>query len=97
MSKNDLAGMRSRIATTLARATLLQTQWMQRELRKDRMCARKNSGMHRLAKQFRALKALLRGEERRLLQEPTRKPRGRRPHRKAMDQISRSCAKAARS
>jgi hypothetical protein len=37
--------------------------------------------MHRLAKQFRALKALLRGEERRLLQEPTRKPRGRRPHR----------------
>jgi hypothetical protein len=40
MSKNDLASLRNRLATTLARATLMQAQRMQRMLRKDRTCER---------------------------------------------------------
>ncbi len=72
---NDLATLRNRAFTTVARVTLLQAQWMQRALRKDRTCERKKSGRHRFAKQFRQLKSLLRAEEQRLLQQPTRKPR----------------------
>jgi hypothetical protein len=75
MSNNDLADLRSRAFTTCARVTLLQAQWMQRRLRQDRTSERRKRGWHRLAKQFRTLKALLRAEERRLLQEPTWKPR----------------------
>ena len=76
---NDFHSLRNKAFTTMARVALLQGQWLQRELRKDRRSERKKKDWHRLAKEFRALKSLLRAEERRLL-EPRRRSVARLRH-----------------